>query len=147
MINRKGITPVMSIVLLVLLMIGLIGGTYVYLQSFMSQSDEASQKMLNEELKASKTILTLSSKWDDVPGDNWFNISVKNTGPDTLASSLIENANAYIDDAPVNIIRVDSGDVAPGKIFYMSVNKNLIDNKGKVLKIVFGNGAVVISTI
>ena len=99
-VNRKGITPVLSIVLLVMLMIGLVLGVYMFLSGTASQTQEEAQKTTTEVLTGLSTQVKIDSLWNN---SGKISLQIRNTGTRTIPSSELANIVVYVDDKPATI--------------------------------------------
>ncbi len=78
--SRKGITPVIAIVLLLLITVGAVGVVYSQFQNLTGDPSE----QLAQQQRVQNTELTFSSVYKDTSDDDSINISLRNTGSVTL---------------------------------------------------------------
>lgn len=85
MFKRKGITPVIAIVLLLLITVGAVTVVYSQFQS-LTEGNEAEQQLEDQQAvqRASYDIIGVKSTDPNNPGDGTIEITVKNTGDEVL---------------------------------------------------------------
>jgi len=131
---KKGITPVLSIVLLVLIMVGLIGGAYL----FISGSQEEAQAQVKEaQSRTSESVaskIVIETVWNNSGN---IGVQIRNIGGTEYTAEEISQINAYVDDVPATISGL-SGSLAVGATTTFDINTPY--SEGAVIKLTFPKG-------
>ncbi len=141
--TRKGITPVLSIVLLVLIMVGIVGAAYVFIKSAQEEAQSQSSESLAKTAKSVSLLMSIESIWDPVSDDGNFTVQVRVQGSGTFTSDILDTATAYVDDVPITVYNNNSGDLEPGDTGRFIIAENLTDVRGKNLRITFSSGSTI----
>ncbi len=143
-VNRKGITPVLSIVLLVMLMVGLILGVYMFLSGTASQTQEEAQKTTTEVLTGLATQVKIDSLWNN---SGRISLQIRNTGTRAIPSSELSSIVVYVDDKPVTITNTNwnTTNLDPRKTRVLDLNANY--THGARVRVELAKGSSVSKTI
>ena len=142
-VNRKGITPVLSIVLLVMLMVGLILGVYMFLSGTASQTQEEAQKTTTEVVTGLSTQIKIDSIWNNA---SKISLQIRNTGTRAIPTDELSEIVVYVNDKPATILGTwNSSALEPQKTLQLNLNESY--NSGDRVRVELAKGASASKTI
>lgn len=96
---RKGITPVIAIVLLLMITVGVTGAAYVWIKQVQEQTQAGIEAGIAEQTAAMQARLSIDSIWENTNGDISF--MLRNSGSYTYTSDDTGDFKHYMNDAPI----------------------------------------------
>lgn len=118
MLSRKGITPVIAVVMLVLIVVSLVGGIFIWLQGVMDETQEG----LGEEITGETEAMAKDASIDHVSCDDDGNVDeiyIRNEGSMDLEDGDI---SVYIGGSREGGFP-DNGDLEPGGVESMDITE------------------------
>lgn len=97
---RKGITPVIAIVLLLMITVGVAGAAYVWIKQVQEQTQAGIETGIIEQTAAMQARLSIDSIWENTNNDISF--MLRNSGSYTYTSGNTDGFKYYMDDTPVS---------------------------------------------
>ncbi len=132
--KRKGITPVLSIVLLVLILVGLIGGVYLFISGSQEEAQESAQESVSKTIQSATSKLVIETVWDN---GGKIGVQIRNVGTSTYTTSDFSTASAFVDGSPRTIEGLTS-DLPEDETTTFNVTGPYV--QGGTLKITFAKG-------
>ena len=98
MMGRKGITPVIAIVLLLMMTVAAAGMAWVFLQNMINQGQESTTEQFKGLTESATAQIKIISVWKGQNGEIKF--TVQNSGSYTYTSTEQDQFKFYLDGAP-----------------------------------------------
>lgn len=140
--KRKGITPVIAIVLLLMMTVAAAGMAYVWIMSLQEQIQQTGQEGVDKTKKDASAALSIESGWNQ--GGNLY-VALKNAGTYTFSTGEVAAFTYYINGQPKATATTCTGLSAPSTICQINTAVSYPSVGSKVVVKVdagFGNQAV-----
>lgn len=103
MIARKGITPVIATVLLLMMTVAAAGLAYTWVMGIQTQAQAGITTQMQQQQQAAQSSIAIDSVWNESIGTTGtLAFSLKNTGAYTFLVSEVNNFKLYIDGKPAD---------------------------------------------
>ena len=132
--NKKGITPIISTVLLLMLAVVIFGLTYVFLTGTTQETQEEVSTQIKDTTTDAKAEISIDTVWNDT---NNISFVIRNTGLYSFSAEEVTQIQAYFDGVPMAINTI-SGELAVGDT--KTFNSTTSYASDKILKIVAPKG-------
>ena len=97
--KRKGITPVIAIVLLLMMTVAAAGMAYVWIMSLQEDIEEQANEGIRKQQTDASAVIAIESVWEDSVTGNIF-FMLRNSGTHTFTTAQVSQFGYYIDGAP-----------------------------------------------
>lgn len=97
---RKGITPVIAIVLLLMMTVAIAGVAYVWLTKVQEDIQKGTEGVIKEKTEAMKASVSIDSIWKTgTAPDYYIALTVRNAGSHVYTRTEVEGFKVYLDNA------------------------------------------------
>lgn len=117
--NRKGITPVIAIVLLLMMTVAAAGLAYSWIMSMQETAQAGISEDISARMETMRAGITIISVWQTgATPDTGISMAIKNSGSSTFQDAEIDDFQVFVDGKPPTTggCLADS-DIGPGKTF------------------------------
>lgn len=146
---RKGITPIISVVLLLMMTVGAFGLAYVWLKNFQSGVQEEMSRSAQEVISEIQRSVKIIAIYKDT-STSQTKISIQNNGKMTIRDDEFKSMIIKLDGKviPNNIVSIPNGDLPPNDMKVITLNKdyfsgssspNVVDGSVHVWEIIMGS--------
>ncbi|NPA38260.1 MAG: hypothetical protein GXN99_00515 [Candidatus Nanohaloarchaeota archaeon] len=127
---KKGITPIISVVLLLMMTVAAFGVAYLWLRTFQEDVQKEMEKSAQSQIYKSKKSFEILGVFEaTVNGNPGVKIILRNTGEATFSSKELQTTLVMIDGkytfVPVNLATLPN--FPPGSTITLEIDKDLFD--------------------
>ncbi len=149
MMARKGITPIISVVLLLMMTVGAFGLAYVWLKNFQSGVQEEMSKSAQEVISEVQKSIKIIAVYRDAAASQ-TKISLQNSGKLTIRDDELQTLIIKLDGkvVPSSIVSIPTGNLPPNDIITITLNNDyftasssptLVDGAIHVWEVIIGS--------
>ncbi|MEA3343241.1 MAG: archaellin/type IV pilin N-terminal domain-containing protein [archaeon] len=99
-LKRKGITPVIAIVLLLMMTVAAAGVAYLWIMELQSGMEDTANKGVEKQRKDALAAITIESIWKDGTNSD-IQLMIRNSGTYTFTATEIGQFIYYVDSVPI----------------------------------------------
>ncbi len=100
--KRKGITPVIAIVLLLMMTVAAAGMAYMWIMSLQEDMEETANEGIAKQRRDASSAITIESVWKDPAGLD-IQFVIRNSGTYTFTATELGQFGYYIDGVPITV--------------------------------------------
>ncbi len=100
--KRKGITPVIAIVLLLMMTVAAAGMAYMWIMSLQEDMEETANEGIAKQRRDASAAITIESVWMDSAGLD-IQFVIRNSGTYTFTATELGQFGYYIDGVPISV--------------------------------------------
>ena len=132
--NKKGITPIISTVLLLMLVVAILGLTYVFISGTTQETQEEVSAQLKDTTTNAKAEISIDTVWNDSGNISFV---LRNTGSYSFSAEEVNQIQAYFDGTPMTIDTISEAFAEGNTKTFNSTTAYAVD---KIVKIIAPKG-------